>query len=204
MKITIIGGSRGTGAQLATLAQAAGHDVTVLSRSGDAPDGVRVVAGDATKAAVARQAVDGADAVVITVGGAKGVPRQRTKVTRSVVAAMQELGVPRVLMLSSLGAGGSGNLLPAPLRLITRVVLATALADHDEQESVVMGSGLSWTVVRPAGLTNRPPTGSWRVAETPGDEALGGSISRGDLAAYLLELLSDDATIGRALGVSGR
>ena len=41
----------------------------------------------------------------------------------TVVTAMQELGVPRVLMLSSLGAGGSGALLPAPLRLITRAVL---------------------------------------------------------------------------------
>lgn len=146
--------------------------------------------------------MEGADAVVITVGGAKGVPRQRTKVTQSVVTAMQELGVPRVLMLSSLGAGGSGALLPAPLRLITRVVLATALADHNEQESVVMGSGLSWTVVRPAGLTNRPPTGSWLVAETAEDATLGGSIPRGDLAAFMLEILSDDATIGRALGVS--
>lgn len=204
MKITIIGGSRGTGAQLATLAQTAGHDVTVLSRSGDAPDGVRVVAGDATEAAVAREAVEGADAVVITVGGAKGVRRQRAKVTRSVVAAMQDLGVPRVLMLSSLGAGDSGILLPAPLRLMTRVVLATALADHDEQESVVMGSGLSWTVIRPAGLTNRPPTGSRLVAETAEDDTLGGTISRGDLAAYLLEVLSDHTTIGRALGVSNR
>ncbi len=47
MKITIIGGSQGTGAELAKAALVGGHDVTVLSRSGKAPAGAAVITGSA-------------------------------------------------------------------------------------------------------------------------------------------------------------
>lgn len=202
MKITIVGGSKGTGAQLAALAQAAGHEVTVVSRSGSAPSGVRTVTGNATDPAVAARAVAGADAVVVTVGGAKGVSRQRAAVTESVIGAMQKAGVRRLLVQSSLGAGDSGSQMPAPLRLIMQAVLAKALADHNEQEAAVQGSGLDWTIVRPTGLTDKEPTGKWKALTTSDDGRLGGSIPRRDLAACMLGILSDDSTIGKAIGVS--
>ncbi|MBD8044096.1 NAD(P)H-binding protein [Arthrobacter sp. Sa2BUA2] len=202
MKITIIGGSKGTGAQLACLARDAGHEVTALSRSGSAPDGVRIITGDAADPAVAAGAVAGADAVVVTVGGAKGVPHQRTAVTRSVIEAMQETGVRRLVVQSSLGAGDSASQLPGPLRLIMRTVLAKPLADHNEQERAVQGSGLDWTLVRPTGLTDKEPAGSWRALETSDAGKLGGSIPRGDLAACIFGLLSDEASVGKALGLS--
>lgn len=47
--------------------------VTVLSRSGNVPAGVRSVVGSATDPAVVREAIAGADAVVVTVGGTIGV-----------------------------------------------------------------------------------------------------------------------------------
>ncbi|WP_146361267.1 NAD(P)-dependent oxidoreductase [Arthrobacter yangruifuii] len=202
MKITIIGGSRGTGAQLAALAHAAGHEVTVLSRSGQAPAGVQAVAGDATDPAAAARAVSGADAVVVTVGGAKGAPRQRTAVTRSVISAMQEKGVRRLVVQSSLGAGDSGSQMPAPLRLVMKAVLAKALADHNGQEAAVKDSGLDWTILRPTGLTDKEPSGTWKALETTDGGQLGGSIPRRDLAACMLHTLTDDSSVGKAFGVS--
>lgn len=203
MRITIIGGSQGTGAQLATLARGAGHDVTVLSRSGRAPEGVRPLTGDATDPGTVREAVDGADAVVVTVGAAKGVHHQRTAVTRAVVGAMQGSGPRRLLVQSSLGAGDSARQLPGVLRPVVKLVLARPLADHDEQESLVRVSGLDWTIVRPSGLTDRPATGRWQRLTTDQEGTLRGTITREDLARCMLEVLQDDATIGRALGVSG-
>ncbi|MCC9173235.1 NAD(P)-dependent oxidoreductase [Arthrobacter sp. zg-Y179] len=202
MRITIIGGSQGTGAQLAFLAQAAGHEVTVLSRSGRAPSGVSASTGDATNPETVSAAVSGADAVVVTVGGAKGVPHQRAAVTRAVVKAMQAQGVRRLVVQSSLGAGDSSSQLPGPLGLITRVALAKPLADHNEQESAVTGSGLDWTLVRPTGLTDKDPAGTWRALEVGGAGKLRGSIPRRDLAVCMLEILTDDSTVGKALGVS--
>lgn len=202
MKLTIIGGSQGTGALLAGLARDAGHEVTVVSRSGTALAGVRKVVGSATDPAVAREAVAGADAVVITVGGAKGVRHQRAEVTRSIVAAMADSGSRRLVVQSSLGAGDSGTQMPLPLRLVMKVLLAAPLADHDAQESVVTASGLDWTVVRPTGLTTKAAKGRWRAHEVGDDGTLGGTIPRADLAAYLLEVLSDDALVGTAVGIS--
>src|SRR5690625_203192 len=140
VRITIIGASKGTGVRLAVLATSAGHEVTALSRSGTAPDGVRAVAGDAADPAVVSGAGTGADAVVVTVGGAKGARRHRAVVTRSVVRAMEQAGARRLIVQSSLGAGDSGALMPAPLRLLMKGVLAAPLADHNEQEAAVIGS----------------------------------------------------------------
>lgn len=202
MKITLVGGSKGTGARLAALAHAAGHDVTVVSRSADASAAGRTITGDATDPTVASEAVTGADAVVVTVGGAKGVRHQRTAVTTSVIEAMKEAGTRRLLVQSSLGAGDSTSQLPGLIGLITRVLLAKPLADHNEQEAAVERSGLDWTVVRPTGLTDKPATGTWRAFEVADQGRLGGTITRDDLAAYMLRLLEDDTTIGKAIGVS--
>jgi len=202
MKITIIGGSKGTGAQLAAQARKAGHEVIVLSRSGNAPEGIHVVRGDATDPAVAGQAVAGADAVVITVGGAKGVPNQRAAVTRAVIEAMKKEDVQRLMVQSSLGAGDSGSQMPAPLRMAMKVALAKPLADHNEQEAAIQSSGLDWTIVRPTGLTDKDPIGSWQAVQTSGPGTLRGSIPRADLAACMLGLLDDPASIGKAVGVS--
>ncbi|MCQ1985450.1 NAD(P)-dependent oxidoreductase [Arthrobacter sp. zg-Y844] len=202
MRITIIGGSKGTGARLASLAQEAGHEVSVLSRSGTAPEGVRSVTGNATDPEAAARAVAGADAVVVTVGGAKGVHHQRGAVTRTVIGAMRAEGVRRLVVQSSLGAGDSASQLPGPLGLITRIVLAKALADHNAQESAVQGSGLDWTILRPTGLTDKEPSGTWRMLETTDNGKLKGSIPRADLAACMLSLLTDESAVGRAFGVS--
>src|SRR5690606_25660927 len=102
------------------------------------------------------------DAVVVTVGAAKNVRHQRAEVTRTVIRAMREAGVHRLVVQSSLGAGDSASQLPGPLGLITRVVLANPLADHNEQEQAVRESGLDWTVVRPTGLSDKPAKGRWQ------------------------------------------
>lgn len=202
MQITIVGGAKGTGAQLATLAIEAGHVVTVVTRSGTVPEGADRVLGSASDPAVARLAVTGADAVVVTVGGAKGVAHNRAAVTRTVIEQMKQVGVRRLLVQSSLGAGGSAQQMPLALRLPMKLVLAKPLADHEEQEAAVMASGLDWTIVRPSGLTDKPATGSWQALEISEPCTLRGTIPRTDLAACMLEVLEDDATIGSALGVS--
>ena len=204
MKITVVGGSKGTGAEFAKLAQQAGHEVTVLSRSGRAPHAVRSLTGDATDPQVVRHAVVGADAVVLTVGAAKKVPQQRALVTQTVIGAMQIAGVRRLVVQSSLGAGDSGSQMPGFLRFAMLLMLAKPLADHNAQEAFVTSSELDWTIVRPSGLTNKEATGHWKALTVSEAGTLGGTITRTDLAAYLLHALNDDASIGQALALSNR
>lgn len=92
--------------------------------------------------------------------------------------------------------------MPTPLRLLMKGVLATPLADHDEQEAAVQSSALRWTIVRPTGLTNKPALGSWRALQVGENGKLGGTIPRADLAAYMLEVLGDELLVGAAVGIS--
>lgn len=204
MKLVIIGGNSGTGALLAELARAQSHAVTVVSRSGSvtAHSDIRQVKGDATDQHVVAQAIAGADAVVITVGGSKGNKRARTDVTRAVVAAMAEEGPRRLLVQSSLGAGDSGNQLPGFIGAITKLLLAGPLADHSAQEEIVRASALDWNIVRPTGLSKKPGSGSWTALEVGESGAFKGTISRQDLAQFMLQLVTDPQESHKAYGVS--
>lgn len=203
MKLTVVGGNSGTGAEVVRIAAQAGHQVSSLSRSGATsfPAGVRDLRGDALDAEVARSAVAGADAVVVTVGGASGSGRHRAEVTRSVIAAMRAAGVRRLVVQSSLGVGDSMQLMPAPARLFARTVLGKALADHAEQEAAVADSGLDWTIVRPGGLSDGPPTGAYIAQETAEGRPMKGMINRADVATCIVGILDDPASFGRALAL---
>ena len=203
VNITVVGGNSGSGAQVVRLATEAGHAVTCVSRRGSANGSgqVKDLAGDATDPEVARSAVDGADAVVITVGAAAGSDRNRTAVTTSTIAAMKAAGVRRLIAHSSLGVGDSMTLMPAPVRVFARAVLGRALADHAEQEAAIEASGLDWTIVRPGGLTDDPATGSY-VAQTTGEgRKMKNRIGRADVAAYILSIVEDPASFGKALAM---
>ena len=46
------------------------------------------------------------------------------------------------------------------------------------------------------------PLGSWLALETSSRQKLLGTVPRPDLAAFILEALGDDATIGKAIGIT--
>lgn len=202
MHIAIVGGSQGTGAALAVIAQEQGHDVTVISRSGNAPHGAKVVKGDASNSDVVKDAIAGTDAVVVTVGGAKGADKPRTQITKAVIEAMKDSGPRRLIIQSSLAAGDSTQQLPPLLRAITPLMLAKPLADHNDQEAAVQASDLDWTIVRPAGLKDAPSKGSWKALTVDEQGTLSGTVPRADVAKFMLEALANDDTIHKAYGVS--
>lgn len=203
MKIIVVGGNGGTGAEVVRIAAERGHEVVCFSRSGadELPAGAASVHGDALDPDAIAKAVAGADAVVVTVGAAKGSPRHRTEVTRSVIGAMHATGVRRLIVQSSLGAGDSGALMAAPARLMAKTLLAKPLADHDAQEAAVFASGLDWTVVRPGGLTDKPATGAVVAQETSEGRPMKGMIPRADVATHIVDILDDPTTHGKALGL---
>lgn len=205
MRITVIGGSQGTGAQVVAAALGAGHQVTSVSRSGggESREGVREVFGDALDPDVLRDALTDAEAVVVTVGGSGGADRHRSRVTGAVIAAMKAQGVRRLVVQSSLGVGDSMALMPAAARLFARTVLPKALADHADQEAAVVASGLEWTVVRPGGLTNGPAGGPFVALEGSSGGQIRGPIARADVAAYIVAHLDDPATFHRAIALGG-
>jgi putative NADH-flavin reductase len=68
-------------------------------------------------------------------------------------------------------------------------------------ENVFQKSGLDWTIVRPPRLTDKPRTGKYRVLEGHLPR-FGFSISRADVADFIVKAGENGALIRKVMGVS--
>lgn len=221
MKVLVVGASRGSGAAVAEELAGQGHEVTAFARSG-AADGspsrgtVRWQLGDATDPRAVAKAVAGQDAVVVTLGISDSpfavrlglrtsTPRDvRSRGTATVVEAMRDAGVPRLVVQSTYGIGDTFARLPLSLKLFFRLVIAPQVADHVRQEEIVRSSGLDWTIIRPVLLTDDPVdrTAPQAASVRTDDRVDTMSISRGQLSQVLAEAVGRSAWVGSTLSVS--
>jgi uncharacterized protein YbjT (DUF2867 family) len=201
MNLTVLGAAGVTGVQLVEQAIAAGHQVTALARSAEnltlTNPNLHVVQGDATDRAVLSEAMKGTDAV-ISVLGARGPVI--AEATRAVVAAAEQAGPDRILMLSSF-AVARDRLKPVS-KLVTRMAMGSQMKDKAAGEEVLRASGLDWTIVYATVLTNGPKTEPRVVPET---EKVGASqrISRADVASFLLQAATDRLYSRRDVIITG-
>ena len=201
MNLTVLGAAGATGVQLVEQAIAAGHQVTALARSAEnltlTNPNLHVVQGDATDRAVVSQAMKGADAV-ISVLGARGPVIAET--TRAVVAAAEQAGPDRIVMLSSFAV--ARDRLKLVSKLVTRMAMGSQIKDKTAGEEVLRASGLDWTIVYATLLTNGPKTEPKVVPET---EKVGMSqrISRADVASFLLQATTDGLYSRRDVIITG-
>ena len=198
-KILVLGATGGTGQLIVSQAVARGYDVTVLVRSAEkARDlrGAKFIVGDARDETALRQALKGRDAIVSALGTAASPFRAVTLLstaTRALVSAMKAEHVSRLVCITGMGAGdsaGHGGFLFD--NLIFPLLLRKVYADKDRQEAIVRESGLDWVLVRPSVLNNKPSRNAIR-ALTDLSDFHGGSISREDVARFVLDQLCDDA-----------
>ncbi len=116
--------------------------------------------------------------------------------TRFLVDAMNVVGVKRLIIVTGLGAGnsrGHGGFLYDTV--LFPLLLKRAYDDKDVQEQIVKSSGLDWTIARPGLLTDSPATGRYRVL-TASKDWRAGTISRADVADFLVRQIKDRALIG--------
>jgi putative NADH-flavin reductase len=211
MKLTIFGATGGTGSQLVRQALAEGHEVTAVVRdpspltAGDPRP--EVVRADVMDPAAIEAAVAGRDAVVTAIGSR--TVRAPTTVcadsARSIIEAMGRTGVDRLVLVSAAGLeadAGDGPVTRHVLKpLLLQRILKHPFADMRRAEEEVRASGLRWTIVRPPRLTDRGRTGIYRTAEDLNIRG-GLTISRADLADYLLRVAGDPGTVGHVVSVA--
>lgn len=205
MKVLVLGAGGKTGRAVVQQAVAAGHQVTAFVRdagSYQGPTEVTVREGDATDADSIAGAVAGQDAVIDTIGGKtpykSGITLEED-VAKAVVAAMQRHGVRRLLVTSSVGVGDSIANCTTMVRILTKTFLRGSTVDKAAMERGVEASGLDWTIVRPAILTDGPATsGDVRVFD-PMTREKAHKIARADLAAWLVAQLGHRDHLQRAV-----
>lgn len=202
MKVLVVGAAGKTGRAVVERAAQEGHDVTAFVHSDHGYDvpGVKIATGDAADMATMEAAIMGQDAVIDTVGGKTPYKHTtlETSVAVAIVAAMRRHDVRRLVVTSSVGVGGSAANTPLFVKFLQRTFLRGAKRDKANMESAVSGSNLDWVITRPAVLTDKPATGHVRVlSANDGEKAQ--SVTRSDLAAFLVAQLTTDDHLRRAV-----
>ncbi|MBU8896949.1 NAD(P)-dependent oxidoreductase [Corallococcus sp. H22C18031201] len=211
MRVLVIGASQGTGALAVREALARGHDVTAFARSPQklelAHPKLTRVAGDFHQKDSVSAAVKGHDAVIVTASatslkGFKENPHYFSQGTALTIEAMKAHGVRRLVVLSAIGTGESQQLLNVVVRkLLVGFILKLPFQDHERQEQLVRDSGLDWVIVRPGRLTGGPARK--RYVKKTALEPVPGSISRADVADFLVAAAEVGTWVGHAVQVGG-
>jgi uncharacterized protein YbjT (DUF2867 family) len=199
MLVVIAGGHGQIALRLERLLADAGHRARGLIRNPDHAGDVEAAGAEATVLDLEREddvsrAVEGADAVVFAAGAGPGSGPERKRTVDlgaavKLIDAARAAGVRRYVMISAMGAAdpASGSEAMRPY-----------LDAKAEADAALEASGLDHTIVRPGRLTDDPGTGRVAVAERLGRT---GEITRDDVAATLVAVLENDATIGRTFEV---
>jgi len=203
-KVLVIGATGGTGRLIVSQALARGVDVTAMVRSpakaGDLK-GATLVTGDARDEGALRQALKGKDAVISALGTPASPFREVTLLstaTRALVNAMKAERVSRLVCITGMGAGDSARHGGFVFdNLIFPLLLRHVYADKNRQEAIVRDSGLDWVLVRPSVLNDKPGGGAIR-ALTDLSGFHGGTISRTDVATFVLDQLRSDTWLHRS------
>lgn len=202
MKLLIFGATGPTGRELVSQALEQGHEVTAFARRPEAiTQQVQIFQGDAMRDphSVA-EALKGQDAVVSALGLGKVLFPNRffQRSTDNIVPAMERAGVKRLVWMSSFGVGDTARDAPLPLRVVYSTLLSAVFADKEKGERTLRASALDWTIVYPVTLTDGPKTGSYRAGEQLKLDGMP-SISRADVAHFMLRELTDNAYVRRGV-----
>jgi putative NADH-flavin reductase len=202
MKIAIIGASAGIGLQCTRLALERGHEVTALSRRiVPLRDHLKLrrVQGSATYPNDIRAAVEGAEAILVTLGVKS--PFATTLFSDSARILLQVLkergSSPTLIVLTGFGAGDSWEYNSFPMKLMFTLLLKKVYADKSEQERLIAGGYSRWEIVRPGRLTNGAMTGRYRVLDELVKGMTVGAISRSDVAHFMVEQAEHPTYLGK-------
>jgi len=192
MKIAVIGASGRTGIITVYQALDKGYEVNAFARKAYnvtiRHPKIRMIEGDVLDYPKVKEAVEGVDAVIVTLGMDKNKPlRTFSDGTTNIIKAMKECGVKRLICMSSAGILGNDTH-PVFGKIIIPLFLNHIYADKREQMKIIQESGLEWIIIRPPRLTQAPKTGNYQRTEgRPGTR----SIPRNDVADFMLKLLTN-------------
>lgn len=185
MNVLVLGGTRGLGRAVAEAAQAAGHVLTIMARYprdfAGSVTGVRMVMGDVVDPIDVERAVQGQDIVVWTVRAAtnREVVTTYSRGTHNVLMAMQTHRVRRFVVVNGVASSRRQA-------LVRRDVVRSMVEEAQRQQVQVRASSTEWTLVCPAPLTDRPPTGLFQALIAP-PEGHVRPIARGDVASFVVD-----------------
>jgi putative NADH-flavin reductase len=204
MKLVIFGATGFSGKAIVKEALARNHQVTILVRNRTAvvvqDKNLTIVEGNVLDRNTVNAILQGQEAVIqcLGVGGKRGRGDGKpttfvSDANQIIMEEMEKQGVQRLIAMSNIGAGNSLSFTPWLFRNIVLPYfmhwLQMIVDDKNRMEPMIMKSNLDWTIVRCAGLVDKPAKG--KVTATLDGKGLKFTITLGDMANFMLNQLAD-------------
>ncbi|EMN5132387.1 SDR family oxidoreductase [Burkholderia contaminans] len=168
---------------------------------------IEIVVGDLQDQSAIAKCVQGADAVISALGP-NGLKVQGDKPVMhglsNIIVAMQRAGVRRLIQISTAAyrdPKDSFAFKPHAFALLFKVIARKGYEDIKATGELVANSNLDWTLVRIPNLKDGPADGSVDVGWY-GTTKLGMKLSRGNLAKFLVDQLTDRKFVRAAPGIA--
>jgi putative NADH-flavin reductase len=200
MKLTVFGATGGVGREVVAQALDRGNHVTAYVRNPAKLDlthpNLTVITGELTDREAVQRAVHGADAVISALG--PSLDRKATRMPlvagmRTIVHAMRAEGVERYIGIATPSVRDprdTRSVLGLIVPLMGRAFLPRAYRELLAMSQLIIDSLLDWTIARFTRPTNGARTGTVRTGYL-GRDRIRASITRADIAAFLLDQTTD-------------
>ncbi|WP_010287769.1 NAD(P)-dependent oxidoreductase [Kurthia massiliensis] len=202
-KLVIFGATGGVGQHAVRQALSEEYAVTAFVRSPEKlaieDENLTVIQGDAMDAEAVAAAIEGADAVVSTLGTPQNtdVENPISVMIQNVVDGMVKHGVKRIVYTASAGVDGE---IQGERGQQVMNYLKPYLIDHKKSIEAIQQAGLTYTIIRPMGLTNDEPLRRYALSYDDVPEAAK-SISRDDVANAVIMAIPNANFMGQSIAV---
>ncbi len=212
MRVVIFGATGLSGKVILKEALSKNHQVTVLVRNVKdvtiQDKNLTVIQGSVLDRNTVNEVLKNQDAVIQSLGvGGKGNGKPTTFVSdanKIIIEEMQKTNVRRYIAMSNIGAGESYSYMPWIFRklILTYFMkwLQVIVDDKNRMEPMIMKSNLDWTIVRSAGMADKPAKGT--ITASLDGKGLKFTITLADLAKFIVAQLEDKKYIKQAPSIS--
>ncbi|WP_184547328.1 NAD(P)-dependent oxidoreductase [Mucilaginibacter sp. FT3.2] len=209
-KITVFGGSGAAGLLLIEKALSKGYAVTAFVRTPSKipirHDNLTIMQGNLTDVQKIEEAVTGSEAIISILGP---VPKSKGLVVangmKNIIAAAKKSGVKRLIATVTPSFADSNDKFQFSFAFavfMIKKLVKESYYDIVQTGKYVSESGLDWTLVRLPMLSTKPETGEVHAGYV-GDGRLNlFSLTRADLANFLLEQIGSKKWNGKAPAIS--
>ncbi|XP_026198594.1 flavin reductase (NADPH)-like [Anabas testudineus] len=216
MKIAVLGATGQTGQYLVDQALQQGHTVTAVVRNPGKltvhHDNLKVVEADIFSADSLKTHFKGQDVIMSCLGFPISTFSAVTGYTQSMnamISAMREAQVSRIITMTSwYTEPNSGTRASYFIRFLLLPMIRSVLSNMFEMEQFLQKTqDINWTVIRPPGLKNLPASAQeflthegYFVPDSNG-YPVGSTIGRGDVARFMLSLVSSNAWVKKGVAI---
>lgn len=209
--IALFGATGPTGKHIIEVALRQGYSLSVYTRDAKKVEALagkaRIVVGDLQDRDAIAKCIEGTDAVISALGpNGANIQGDRPIMhgLSNIVSVMKQSNVRRLIQISTASytdPKDGFDIKARALALMFKVIARKAYDDIKSTGALIANSKLDWTLVRIPFLNDDPANGQVDVGWY-GKTKLGMKLSRGNLAKFLVDQLTDKTFVRAAPGIA--